>query len=259
MGGPSDRLFAYSIMVLTACIGYGSWVLFATVPIGSRPVFRAPHNWSVAGILIWDTLLSFMFFLQHSGMVRRGFRARLTAHSIPPHYYPAVYSITSGIALTAVVLLWQPVTDGYVFVLAEAVGHPLLIRIMIQVGSIFAFTFWLWGAFALGGFDPCGLSPIQDYLGGRPERRSAFVVRGPYRWVRHPLYFSILLLFWLCPELTLDRLLFNVLWTAWIWIATHLEERDLKNEFGAAYQKYQQSVPMLIPRCRPLTIPTAAT
>ena len=85
--------------------------------------------------------MSFMFFLQHSGMVRRGFHAHL-AHSIPPHYYPAVSSIASGIALTAVVLLWQPVTDLHVFVLGDAVGQPLLIRVMIQVGSIFAFTFW---------------------------------------------------------------------------------------------------------------------
>ena len=33
------------------------------------------------------------------------------------------------------------------------------------------------------------------------------VVRGPYRWVRHPLYLTTLLMIWSYPDLTADRLL----------------------------------------------------
>ena len=69
--------------------------------------------------------------------------------------------------------------------------------------------------------------------------------------LRHPLYFFVLLLIWSCPDLTVDRLLFNVLWTAWIFVGTCLEERDLVAEFGDAYRRYQESVPMLIPWRRP--------
>jgi protein-S-isoprenylcysteine O-methyltransferase Ste14 len=65
--------------------------------------------------------------------------------------------------------------------------------------------------------------------------------------VRHPLYFSILLLFWCYPDLTLDRLLFDILWTAWICVGTMWEETDLTNEFGDAYRQYRRTVPMLIP------------
>jgi methanethiol S-methyltransferase len=46
---------------------------------------------------------------------------------------------------------------------------------------------------------------------------------------------------------TADRLLFNVLWTGWIWIGAILEERDLVREFGDVYQRYQKAVPMLVP------------
>lgn len=247
----SDRLLAYSIMALSAFCGAGSIGLFASVPLGKWPIFRAPQNWPVTGVLGWDAALSLVFFFQHSGMVRRGFRDRYLARIIPPRYHPAVYSIASGIALTAVVLLWQPITDPHLLLLDINVGHPLLF-VMTKVGAIFAIFFYFWGVFALGGFDLFGLTPIKDYLKGRPvERHSAFTVCGPYRWVRHPLYFSIVLLFWLYPELTLDRLLFNVLWTAWVWIGTHLEEIDLEKEFGTAYHQYQQSVPMLIPWCGP--------
>jgi protein-S-isoprenylcysteine O-methyltransferase Ste14 len=58
----------------------------------------------------------------------------------------------------------------------------------------------------------------------------------------------VLVLIWASPELTADRLLFNVLWTAWIVVGTILEETDLVADFGDVYRDYQRKVPMLIPR-----------
>ena len=72
-------------------------------------------------------------------------------------------------------------------------------------------------------------------------------IRGPYRWVRHPLYSFVLLLIWSCPDLSVDRIMFNVLMTGWIVVGTYLEERDLVDEFGDDYQEYQRRVPMLVP------------
>jgi len=54
---------------------------------------------------------------------------------------------------------------------------------------------------------------------------------------------------WSYPDLTADRLLFNVLWSAWIAVGTLLEERDLTVTLGQQYKDYQSRVPMLIP-CR---------
>jgi protein-S-isoprenylcysteine O-methyltransferase Ste14 len=65
--------------------------------------------------------------------------------------------------------------------------------------------------------------------------------------VRHPLYFFTLVMIWTSPDITLDRLLFNVLFTGWIVVGTRLEERDLVAEFGEHYSVYQRHVPMLIP------------
>jgi len=79
-----------------------------------------------------------------------------------------------------------------------------------------------------------------------------FTVRGPYRWVRHPLYVFVIVLIWSSPDLTMDRLLFNVLWTIWIVVGAFFEERDLVADFGGEYIEYQQRVPMLIPYKRPV-------
>jgi protein-S-isoprenylcysteine O-methyltransferase Ste14 len=107
-----------------------------------------------------------------------------------------------------------------------------------------------WGVHSLGEFDPFGTLALKADVHGTPPPPAAFVARGPYRYVRHPLYLSTLLLIWCAPHLSTDRLLFNVLWTAWIIIGTTLEERDLLAYFGEAYRRYQLRVPMLIPAPR---------
>jgi protein-S-isoprenylcysteine O-methyltransferase Ste14 len=67
------------------------------------------------------------------------------------------------------------------------------------------------------------------------------------------MYTLTLVLLWSYPDLTLDRLLLNLLWTSWIWVGSVLEERDLVEDFGDAYRGYRRRVPMLLPWRRPYT------
>ncbi len=112
---------------------------------------------------------------------------------------------------------------------------------------VLALAGFVWGERALGLFDALGLDAIRRHLRGEPPRQMPFAVRGPYRWVRHPLYLFALVLIWSYPDPTADRLLFNGLFTGWILVGTILEERDLVETFGEPYRRYQQQVPMIIP------------
>jgi hypothetical protein len=95
------RFAAYSAMALAILIGGGSLLFFgAFLIIGPPTLFCFDVLESEA--LLWDGLLSLLFFVQHSGMMRSSFRNRL-ASIIPRHYHPSIYAIASGIALTAVV------------------------------------------------------------------------------------------------------------------------------------------------------------
>jgi hypothetical protein len=234
------------VLLVSVLFGAGSIALFALVP--AVRVVRL--DWPDALVLPWDALLSLAFFVQHSGMVRRPVRAWITA-VIPARYDGAVYAIASGAVLALVAVLWQPSATA-VLVLE---GLP---RTLAQACSWLAIAAFVVSASTLRrSFDPLGLAPIRAHLRGRPFQPPGFVVRGPYRWVRHPLYACIIALFWSNPDVTADRLLLAVLWTAWIWIATLLEERDLVAEFGEAYREYQSRVPMLIPWRGPVTVPVA--
>jgi len=99
----------------------------------------------------------------------------------------------------------------------------------------------------LGFFDPFGVSVILNCLRGRKPKGTPLTIRGPYRFVRHHLDFFVITMIWSSPDLTLDRLFFNVIWTAWIYIGAFLEERDLEADFGEAYLQYKRKVPMIIP------------
>ena len=229
---------AYIVIFLAYVLGGSSLVMFgAFCYVGSLHLVRLGLNES--GILFFDCFLSLAFFLQHSGMVRKSFR-RFLSRFIPEAYVSAFYAISSGIVLFAVIIFWQE-SSSTVATAKDALR--LLIR-AIFAASIVGFY---WGTKALGFFDPYGVSAILNHLRGKKPKETPLTINGPYRWVRHPLYLFVLLMIWSCPDLTFDRLLFNVLWTVWIYIGALLEERDLVADFGEAYREYKRKVPMLIP------------
>jgi len=238
----SSRIADYSFMVLAVVLGGGSIVLFAWP---GHPVF-VPLGWSAHAALWWNVLVSCVFFAQHSVMVRRPVRARLAA-VIPGRYDGAFYAITSGLALMLVALLRQP-TGGPLFVLEGVPRAAVVTAALLAVGG------FAWGIHALRTFDLLGLRPIREHLreGATPPSEvtpdvDALVVRGPYRWVRHPLYSCIIVLMWSDPEMTAGRLVLAALWSAWIYVGALLEERDLLFAFGDTYRRYRRQVPILIP------------
>lgn len=64
--------------------------------------------------------------------------------------------------------------------------------------------------------------------------------------VRHPMYFALIIALW-CDTFTMAGIMVNIILTAYVIMGTIFEERKLVLEFGDAYVKYQQEVPMLIP------------
>lgn len=233
-----NRTAAYSAVALAYFIGGGSLLLFADFLI-IGPFTTIRFDVSEPQALAWDGLLSLLFFIQHSGMVRTPFQIWL-ASVAPRHCHPSIYAIASGIVLTAVVLLWQTApTVCYRF------EGPL--QLLPLAASALAIAGFIWAVLKLKTFDPFGRIPIMASVDGREPRPPDFVVQGPYLWVRHPLYFFMLVLIWSAPVVSSDRLLFDVLWTAWIVLGAHLEERDLVVQFGETYRRYQKAVPMLLP------------
>jgi protein-S-isoprenylcysteine O-methyltransferase Ste14 len=193
--------------------------------------------------LLIDTLLCLAFFVQHSFMARKPFHQRF-ARLTPAQYGGSVYAIVSGVFVIGLVMLWQE--SNYTLFTLQGT-----LRWFFRAFFFLAIACVLW-ALSVGFLDLYRLRSIVHDLRGTEPTPVSLVTRGPYHQVRHPLYISSLFLLWSYPDLTLDRMLLNILFSFWVIAGILLEERDLVDEFGQEYRDYQRKVPMVLPsRIRP--------
>ncbi len=77
-----------------------------------------------------------------------------------------------------------------------------------------------------------------------------FVETGPFRWMRHPTYLSMIL------ELFAAALMLHaffalsvvlILFVPILWIRIRIEERALVEKFGTLYRTYQERTPAIVP------------
>lgn len=234
-----NRFAVKSTIFLSILLFGGSLFLFGKFIILGPFTFFC-FDFTESQVLIWDGFLSILFFFQHSVMVRTFFRNWI-ALTIPHRYQPTLYSIVSSVVLSFAMLFWQP-SQTLLFQI------PVQLKFLPYAMLLISISGFMWGIFSLRSFDPLGITAILKHSGRKnhlppPE----FVVRGPYLWVRHPLYTFVIILIWSSPDICSDRLLFNVLWTCWIIIGSFFEEKNLVAEFGDKYRLYQKTVPMLFP------------
>ena len=225
-------LFLSGVLIPVPLIAF--WVFLYTGPLSPLRL-----NLEEPSALVLDGILSLVFFIQHSVMVRPFFREWL-ARRLPASFYGPFYGIASGIALLLILVFWQESST-------VLVSFDASLYWVFRAGYVISIAGFAWCLYALGLVDPFGLTPLVEDLRGKPSAPVTFTVRGPYRWVRHPVYLFSIVILWSYPTITTDRLLLNSSWTIWIVIATVLEERDMRAMFGKAYRDYQESVPMLVP------------
>jgi protein-S-isoprenylcysteine O-methyltransferase Ste14 len=191
-----------------------------------------PHPWLI------DSAWLLVFGLQHSGMARAGWK-RVWTSLVPPHVERSVYAALSGLILIGMAFTWQ-----------LPAGEPLwrmprwlvVLPLTTAVGLV-----WL-----SARFDHLGLFGIrQAWEYGREPTPERLLVVGPYRFVRHPLMVCLLAFLWLQPVMPLGLACLSGGLTAYIVVGVVLEERDLRQRFGAAYTDYRRRVPMFLPWRRP--------
>ena len=82
-----------------------------------------------------------------------------------------------------------------------------------------------------------------------PNKIPQLVTKGMNAWVRHPLYFGMILLIWgfFFYQTDYRSLILTLIICLYLIIGTRLEEQKLIEEFGEQYLQYRQQVPGLIP------------
>ena len=62
---------------------------------------------------------------------------------------------------------------------------------------------------------------------------------------------GMLIAFWATPRMTVSHLVFAALMTAYIFMGTYFEEKELVGHFGDTYREYKERVPNKFVSFRP--------
>jgi protein-S-isoprenylcysteine O-methyltransferase Ste14 len=191
--------------------------------------------------LIIDTALCVLFGLQHTVMARPGFK-RVFTRLVPASIERSTYLLASSVALILLYWQWRPLPTK----LYELDGS--LAFWTISALYLLGYGFLLYATFLIDHFDLFGLRQVFMRAIGRPYTEKRFATPGLYKLVRHPIYIGWIMAFWAAPTMSVGRLLFATVMTAYILVAIPFEERDLVAALGEPYRRWRASTPAFIPR-----------
>ena len=195
---------------------------------------------SISQALAINAGLLALFALQHSIMARSWFK-RAWTRIVPPAAERSTYVLFSSIALILLFWQWRPI-GGVVWQVNNGTGRAAIYGVY-GLGWVLLLV----ATFLINHFDLFGLRQVYLHFRGQEYTGLAFRTPGLYRFVRHPIYFSWLCIFWATPRMTIAHLVFAVATTGYILMAIPLEERDLIRAHGDVYRRYKQQVPKILP------------
>jgi len=155
--------------------------------------------------------------------------------------YRLGYNLFAGVSLLPVLALPILLLDSPLYRIPSPWSY---LALLVQGLALLALLVGLWQT---GVWSFLGLEQLQRPAEGGDSR---LVIRGLYRWVRHPLYTAGLVFLWFTPLMTVNLLALYLGLSLYLVIGAYFEERKLLSEFGEDYAEYQQRTPMLIPRLR---------
>jgi protein-S-isoprenylcysteine O-methyltransferase Ste14 len=173
-------------------------------------------------------------------MARKQFKQWWTQF-VPAPIERSTYVLFTSLALILLFWQWRPMPTP-VWQIGDA-SVAMAVTALSLVGWLVVLT----STFLINHFELFGLQQVVNNLAGRSAAAPRFRTPLYYKFVRHPIYLGFIIAFWAAPTMTVGRLLFAAVTTAYIFVGIFLEERDLVDLFGDEYRRYRERVSMLVP------------
>lgn len=194
---------------------------------------------SLLEAVIIDLALVLLFGVSHSVMARPAFKEQLTKF-IPHSAERSTFVMVANVSFLILFWQWRPINTMF---WSSSPPISWLLFGVSMVGWVIVF----WSTFLIDHFDLFGLRQVWLNFRGVEYSSRPFVLRGLYRFVRHPLMLGFLIAFWSAPTMTLGHFLFAAAMTVYILIGIYYEERDLAKMLGEDYSRYKEQTSMIFP------------
>lgn len=160
-------------------------------------------------------------------------------------FYRLSYVIIS-LLLFYLVYSLSPRPDVTVYELNYPFNFIIFTLQIIALGGIF----WTLKYFRVQEF--LGISQVKRWINktynpNELDEQMTLMINGPYKFVRHPLYFFTII--FLTARESMDLFYFTMLIciTVYFYVGSFYEEKKLVEKFGYKYAEYQKQVPRLLP------------
>ena len=189
------------------------------------------ERWSVVtgggwpAVLV-NALLLGVFAAHHSVFAREGVKQWL-GRRVPDHLLRSVYVWIASLLFLGTCAAWRPIGHQ----LFQVSGAQVWLHAAVQLLGVSII------ALVVRDLDPLELAGIRQ-----SPTDGHLTTDGPYRVVRHPLYFGWILIVFGAAHMTGDRLAFAALTTAYLAIAIPWEEQSLVRTYGDEYLRYRRAV-----------------
>ncbi len=175
----------------------------------------------------------------HSVLAGAGAKHRL--NSLFGATYRLSYNVFAAVHIAAIWALGGAVLSAQAYTFDPGVAEVLMgIRGLGMVVLVLALREYDLGLFS-------GLKQIRERnQGAATNEDEPLVIDGLHRFVRHPLYFGVIMIFW--GGAINDFGLATAVWgSIYLFIGARHEERSLSALYGVAYADYKRRVPAVIP------------
>lgn len=238
----------YLLLSAVGWCGFAAVTVWTTAFLAGVLVPRTvdgPARTSTATAIAADLALLLLFAVQHSVMARRQVKSWLSRR-MPGALERTAYVLATDVCLVLLLVLWQP-WGGEIWQVTGA-GAAIIWSVfaagwVLAIAATFAIDH-----LELMGLRQAGWAAARDAGRASDPSVGGLFVGGLYAFVRHPLMTGLLLAFWATPHMSASHLLFALAATGYVAVGVTFEERDLRHEFGPAYDDYAARVHALLPR-----------
>lgn len=163
-------------------------------------------------------------------------------------FYRIFYNIFSVLTF-AIFIIVSPDINEIVYKVKEPFSYLMIIPFLVGLYGIIISSKY----FSMSEF--LGISQVKRYLNktyslNDLDEKMTLRISGPYKFMRHPIYFFSIIMILSIPEMTVSRLVIVVCIIFYFYVGSIYEEKKLVKIFGDEYIEYQKNVPRIFPRIK---------
>lgn len=192
-------------------------------------------------------ILSGTFVFYHSALASEKVLEKVKVNAGERYFFFRLFYIVSSAVLLGLIFYIAP--DPYIILYDLRYPYDIILTVI----QVLALAGIIWTFISIDLLDFMGLKQFLYSLGDEEdpdeeeEKTPKLWAKGPYKFMRHPLYVFLIIFFFSRSYMDLQVFTFSVCGTIYLIFGARSEEKKLLNKFGNEYKDYMSKVPGFFP------------